>query len=116
MPVSRLQVYDSSRCTPEVCFVSASIPISLFNTACQKGDMSFPLCKSEWNVSFPWKHIFYLYRPDEGYSLSVIVISRSDMRAHEKAIPHAQASHPESVHVLHTLTHKTHKKPSARQE
>ena len=36
------QVYDSSCCTLEVCCVSASIPISLFNTPCQKGDMSYP--------------------------------------------------------------------------
>lgn len=41
-PSSRLRFMIQAFRTPEVCFVSASIPISLFNTPCQKGDMSFP--------------------------------------------------------------------------
>lgn len=41
-PLVQTRVYDCSFHTPEVCFASASTHRSLFNTPCQKGDMSFP--------------------------------------------------------------------------
>lgn len=52
------RVYDCSFHTPEVCFVSASTHISLFNTPCQKGDMSFPSVNLSGTLASPGNTCF----------------------------------------------------------
>lgn len=52
-PPSLTQLYYLRSHIPEVCFVSASSHISLFNAPCQDGRYVISLSKSEWNVSFP---------------------------------------------------------------
>ena len=88
------------------CVLSQHLPTFHFLTLVSERGYGISLCKSEWNVSFPWKHMFYLCKPDEGYSLSIILILYPDSQAHKNAISHAQSpSHTHPHTHSYTFTH-----------
>lgn len=57
-PLVQAGLYDRSVRTLEVCFVSASAHISLFNAPCQKGDMAFPSVNPSGTLASPGNTCF----------------------------------------------------------
>lgn len=57
-PLVQTGLYDCSFRTLEVCFVSATTHISLFNAPCQKGDMAFPSVNLSGTLASPGNTCF----------------------------------------------------------